>query len=1709
MDANIAEVLEELARSQPEAPAIHAPGRKTLRYADLGEQICYVRERLIGWGIQPGDVVGAAIPSRPEMAVAIATLPSSCTLAPLDPTLPRDVYAELLRRMSAKAVLVTAGPDGDAIRGAARVLGIAEINVTPAPDAAVGLFTLALGLGGPALATGSSGDPRLAYILTSSGTTGRPKLVPTEHRAMLCYARAIRDWLDFTPDDVGVHITPVYLGNGLGSGLLNALLEGRSLALLPVGDIEAFFTSIEEFQPTFLIGNLSLFRGILQRAPEFRAAVAQSRFRFMRWAGRVDLEDADRLEQLFEAPMLTGLSSTETWRISHDPLPPRRRKRGSVGLPVVNEVALLDGAGNIRSHGGQGEIVVRGPMVFRGYLDDPDLTAAAFVGDWFRTGDLGRIDEDGYVYFVGRIKDIINRGGEKILPFEIDLAIESLPGVKEAAAFGIPHPTLGEEMVAAVVREENAAVDEAQVVERVRARAGVRKVPRRVYFVERLPRTDNGKLRRSTLPEMLSLEQVAVTTGHAPPATGPGSLSPFEGALAGLWSSLLQVGTVGRNDDFFLLGGDSLRGMQLIAHLKTIFGVDLPLLSLFGDAATVAGMAHAIETIRTEAGEVDRRPNDGASQAADAAIHSRRNLAPVPLAHAQLRVWFLAQLDPESRAYNVAEAHRITGPIDVAALHESLQAVVQRHEILRTAYVLVDSEPRQVVQPAAAVDFHCLDLPTDDQEDILLKIIDREEQRQCDLERGPAVRFRLIRLANGDHVLLRVWHHIVWDGWSMSVFDRELSALYAAIINRHEPKLPALPIQYADYAVWQREWLQGAVLEQQLAYWKARLAGAATLELPTDRPRPPVLSSRGARAVFDLSAPLVPRLKELGRREGATLFMTLLAVFQVLLARYSGQSDIVVGAPIAGRRRIELEGLIGFFANTLVLRSDLSGNPGFRELLERVRENALSDYAHQDLPFERLVEELAPARDLSRNPLFQVSFALQNNPAATLQLEGLQVRRVALPRRNVKFDLSLAVREVEQGLRATWEYSTDLFDAATIARMAEHFQVLLAAIVGAPDQGIDELPLLTEAERQQLLVDGNATATDYPRDRCVHQLVEAQAARTPDAVAVVDADQSLTYAALNARANQLAHHLIAHGVGPEVLVGICLERSLDLVVGLLGVLKAGGAYVPLDPSYPPARLAFMLTDTQASVLVTQRALLAQLPAYAGRVLCLDRDAPAIAAQSCADPPCRPTAESLAYVIYTSGSTGTPKGVMVTHGNVARLFSATEHWFHFDPHDVWTCFHSSAFDFSVWEIWGALIHGGKLIMVPYLVSRDPHAFHALLDRERVTVLSQTPSAFRQLMAADAEIDVASDLALRVVILGGEALQMQSLRAWFDRHGDVRPQLVNMYGITETTVHSTYRPICRMDVEAASGSLIGVGIPDLRVHILDRHLQPVPLGVAGEIAIGGAGVARGYLNREALTAERFVTDPFNSDPHARLYLSGDRARRTSSGDLEYLGRLDAQLKIRGFRIEPGEVEAVLGEHPAVRQAVVLAREDTPADKRLVAYVVPTDKTSSDIDALRALVRTRLPEYMHPSAYVVLEALPLTSNGKLDRHALPAPRYGAAIDAFVAPRDALENAIGEVWREVLGIEQVGLHSNFFEVGGHSLLATQVVARLSELLQVELPVKRMFEAPTIAELAAEVVSIGAGSDESELGRILREVESLSDDEVARQLDGERSGGE
>ncbi len=1042
-----------------------------------------------------------------------------------------------------------------------------------------------------------------------------------------------------------------------------------------------------------------------------------------------------------------------------------------------------------------------------------------------------------------------------------------------------------------------------------------------------------------------------------------------------------------------------------------------------------------------------------------------------PLSFAQQRLWFLYQWEPHTAFYNINSALRIEGDLDVAAFKRCVNEIVKRHESLRTSFTTLESEPVQIVHPETKLKVSFIDLrgfSPSERDTEMRRLAAEEAERPFDLARAPLIRVCLLQLDNISHVALTALHHIISDGWSIGAFYREVAALYQAFARSEAISLPELPIQYPDYAVWQRGYLSGEVLEPQLAYWKSRLTGAAPLlELPTDRPRPALQSFKGARLSRVVDKALLDAVKTVGQVDRATLFMTLLAAFSVLLSRYCRSDDIVIGSPIAGRTRTETEHLIGFFVNTLALRTDLSGDPSFRELLARVREIALSAYAHQDLPFEKLVEELKPERSLSYSPLFQVMFALQNTTQAPLRLPGLEVKRLDLGRETSKFDLSLAAIEASEGLKLSFEYNSDLFDSATIVRMMGHFETLLKSVVKNPEQKISRLALLTQPEHRVLIHGWNQTRIDYPGGQTIVQIFETQAALGPDRIAVEfrsPGARQLSYRELIGRANQLAHHLIGLGVGPGVLVGICVERSLEMIVGLLGILKAGGAYVPLDPGYPSERLGFMLSDSALPVVVAQRGL--GLPAHGAKLVWLDSDRRSIATQPDNNPVDRANADSLAYVIYTSGSTGKPKGVCIAHSALTNLLHAMRDHTAITEEDSLLAVTTLSFDIAALELYLPLIAGARLVLASRETAADGEALSNCLADRRITLMQATPASWRLLIEAGWQ---GSD-RLRA-LCGGEALSRELADQLLTRCESVS----NLYGPTETTIWSSAER-----VQVNEPISIGRPLANTEIYILDGTLNPVPIGVPGELHIAGAGLARGYLNRPELTTEKFIAHPFKT--HARLYKTGDLARYRADASIEFLGRIDNQVKLRGFRIELGEIEACLRQHPAVREVAVLAREDHPGEKRLAAYFVPNEASApASGDELRSFLKDLLPDYMLPSSIVALDQMPLTPNGKLDRKALPAPDRLRSDSAPVAPRTPVEQQLASIFAAVLKIDRVGVRDNFFDLGGHSFLVLRVLAEIEKACGRRLSVATLFQAPTV-EGIGQILTAGDSFDDSDV---------------------------
>jgi amino acid adenylation domain-containing protein len=1035
---------------------------------------------------------------------------------------------------------------------------------------------------------------------------------------------------------------------------------------------------------------------------------------------------------------------------------------------------------------------------------------------------------------------------------------------------------------------------------------------------------------------------------------------------------------------------------------------------------------------------ITRRPNDG----------------PIPLSFAQQRLWFLDQLEPNRPLYNLSVALRLTGRLNLLGLEQSINEIIRRHESLRTNFISERGEPSQIIWPSRTLSLPVVDLhglSQHERRDQARRLALEESLRSYSLEREALLRVTLIRVAEEEEWFLLTMHHIISDGWSISLFIGEMEKLYSAYSTGRPSPLPDLPIQYADYSYWQRQWLQGKVLEAELAYWRQQLDGISILDLPTDRPRPAVQTFRGVTKSLTLSDSLADGLRVLSKQEGMTLFILLLSVFGGVLSHYSGQEDITVGTPVMGRRHVETEGLIGFFVNTLVLRMNLTGNPSFRHLIARVREVVLGAQTHQDLPFERLVEELQPERSLSHGPLFEVMFQLNSARPGKPEVEGLVFTPLGFRHGDVKFDLTLAMTESKSGLYGFLSYKDDLFDAATIGRMAEHYCLLLERIVANPMQRLRAFPLLTEAQQHQLLVEWARFQAEHELDHCISKNIEMQVERTPDATAVVYEDHQLSYLELNRRANQLAHYLVGGSVKPDVRVALCIQRGLEMVIGLLGVLKAGGAYVPLDPSYPERRLSYILEDSQAQIILSQQCLVKALPQNRAQVVCMDRDWERIAQESRDNPGIEVKPENLAYVIYTSGSTGIPKGVAVQRGALVNLITAMARQPGLSAEGALLAVTSLSFDISMLEIYLPLVTGARMIVVGRESAADGNRLAQLLTTTGATHMQATPATWRVLMDSGWKVD--PSLA---VLCGGEALPRDLAGKLLDKS----LQVWNLYGPTETTIWST------MSLLASDSEVMSIGRPidNTQVYILDGVFQPVPIGVPGEIYVGGKGLARGYFHRPDLTAERFMADPFSQEAGGRCFRTGDLARYRYNGEIEFLGRVDYQMKIRGFRVEPGEIEAVLNQYPGIKQVAVVALEDQPGEHRLVAYVVENENL--DRNNLREYVQSKLPNHLVPSAFVKMEQIPLTPNGKIDRRALPRPNLSVESIDDDPPDNAIEEILCGVWAEVLHLARVGPHRNFFELGGHSLLATRVISKIRDVFGVEIPLRALFENPTVAGL-------------------------------------------
>ena len=1659
-------IAEQAART-PHAQAVVFRGT-TLTYAELEARANKLANHLRALGAGPEARVGICLERSAETVVAmLAVLKTGAAYLPLDPAYPADRLAYMLEDSGAP-VLVTQ----ESLRTLLPADGVRVVSIDT--DAAVIAAE-------SAEARADGADPRnAAYVIYTSGSTGKPKGVQVTHGNAVSFFAGMDErvggpipgtWLAVTRISFDIHVLE----------LLWTLARGFRVVIQPemdqAQDGESFGEQIRRHGITHLqctpsLASLLIAESGLDALAPLRRLVLGGEALPGDLAAQIRTVLPDGLVNMYGPTETTVWSATHAVADAAGIVP--------IGRPIANtRVYVLDAGFRMQPVGVPGELYIAGAGVTRGYHGRAGLTAERFIPEPFggeqgarmyRTGDRARWRADGTLEFLGRMDFQVKIRGFRVEPGEVESVIREHPAVGGAAVVSRDVPGLGMRLVAYVTPAGAEHPTPAELRAWMAGRLPEHMVPSGFVVLDALPQTPNGKLDRRALPEP---EMEAPADAYRAPTT------PAEARIAAIWAEVLQVERVGVDDNFFALGGHSLLATRVVARLRTEMGAELPLRAVF-ESPTVAGMAVAVAAAAPAVrDEIDAPapasvPGAPAPAAAQTPEQKRALLAQMlrarqvradsyPASLQQQRLWFLDQMGPGNPAYNLPRAYRLRGALDQAALQRALDEVVRRHESLRTVFAFRDGEPVQVITPAAPVVIHREDASADaDRDATAARLTADESLHRFDLAAGPLFRARLARLGEGEHLLMLNMHHTVGDGWSNGVLLKELGALYGAYAEGREPALPALRMQYGEYAAWQRRRLSGEFLDRQLDWWRQRLAGApAVLELPTDRPRGLEQTYRGAVERTLVPPETIEPLRALARAEGATLYMVLLGAFSLLLSRWAGQDEVVVGSPIAGRTREEVEPLIGFFVNTLALRTDLSGNPTFREVLARVREATLGAYEHQEVPFEKLVDELKVPRSLSHSPVFQALFALQNFERSTLGLGDLQAELVPSSLETSKYDISLWITEGSYGLACPLVYNPDLFDAATMRRLMAHFQTLLASIAADPGRRVAELRMLPDEERAQVVDDWNATAKEWPSTATVHGAIADQAARTPDAPAVVFGGAALTYAQLDARANRLANHLRRLGAGPEARVGICLERSAETVVAMLAVLKTGAAYLPLDPAYPADRLAYMLEDSGAPVLVTQQSMRTLLPADGVRVVSIDTDADAIAAESAEAPADGADPRNAAYVIYTSGSTGKPKGVQVTHGNAVSFFAGMDERVGGPIPGTWLAVTRISFDIHVLELLWTLARGFKVVVQPEMEQAgDDESLAEQIRRHAVTHFQCTPS-LAALLIAESGVDALAPL--QRLLLGGEALP----GALAAQIRTVLPDgLVNMYGPTETTVWSATHPATESDGTVP----IGRPIANTRVYVLDAAFRPQPVGVSGELFIAGAGVTRGYHNRPGLTADRFVPEPFGGDAGARMYRTGDRARWRADGTLEFLGRADFQVKIRGFRIEPGEIEAALKQHPPVREAAVVVRQDTPGDARLVGYVVAEpDFTES---AARGYLRERLPEYMVPAAFVVLDALPLTPNGKLDRRALPAPgivRRDAA-EAFVAPRGETEAVIAAAWAEVLGVEQVGVEDNFFDLGGNSMLLARVAAALKERLGREVRIVELFRHPTVAALATSL---------------------------------------
>ena len=1678
-DIHLHELFERQVVRTPNKIAIEFEGEK-LTYLELNEASNRLAHYLRAQGHKAGSLVGICVDRSLDMMVGLyAILKAGGAYVPLDPSYPKARLDYLLEDSNI-SLLVTRSDVEVVSKLNLKNTRLLELDSLHVQEKVVECS------GANISRNDEKSSTDLAYVIHTSGSTGKPKGVMIEHKAIVNFIYAMKDVLgDSLSHNSRVLAITTISFDIAGLELFGPLSFGGRVFISTKND------AVDPSRLTALMNTHEI--TFMQATPATWQSLVD-----IDWKGKSDLVALSggealtnklandlhvRCEQLINC---YGPTEATVWSLVQSV---EKNKEGDVvvdlGGPLANyQHYVLNTEQQIAPIGVAGELYIGGVGLARGYLNREELTEQKFVQSPFsdctrdilyRTGDLVRNLPNGQLEFLGRIDDQVKVRGFRIELGEIENQLAHCENVASCAVVAQERGLGDKRLVAYVVvktkTNKKKKIDESvfltKLKETLQQSLPSYMLPSSILVLDKLPLTSNGKVDKKALPESGA---ISLQGDFIAPET------ETEKTLTNIWAKTLKLAPedISITANFFDLGGHSLLAVRLIAEIRSQLKQEIPL-EVFFKTSNIQQLSEL----------VDAGSNTPLRMAVTAVEHVDRKL---PLSFAQQRLWFIDQLQGGSTEYNMPAAMGIEGDFNIQAAEQAIANIIQRHEPLRTIFLEENDSPVQVVQKEFDFQLTQIDLRDIDGEKQAQKVkslIQEHSHRAFDLSQELMVRGTYLHLAgegeSQEGILLFNMHHIASDGWSMGILVKEFISLYEAELAGQPDPLPALEIQYADYAHWQKHWLEGEVLDGQLDYWTKQLEEIPSVHsLPLDFIRPDNKQHQGEIVVGRLSPETSQALAQIANDNKVTLFMLLHAAIALVLSRHSHSQDIVLGTPVANRMQAELEPLIGFFVNTLVLRVNTEYD-AFSDYLAHVKAINLEAQANQDVPFEHLVEHCKVARSTQHSPLFQIIFNMDTNEKSELSLPGIRISPVAGGETVAKFDLDINAVMSDDGLHFCWTYDKSLFKPKTIERLNDHLERVLMEVVDDPSLRLRDIAMLSEQEVHHLVHDLNDTQVDYPKDKLIHELFEGQAEETPDNIALVFNDEQLTYRELNEASNRLAHYLIAQGVTTETLVGLSVERSLTMVIGILGILKAGGAYVPLDPSYPTERLQYMLQDSDLHYLLTEQGLTDGLQ-LSDTLQLINYDADIFQTELSAYPLSNPErkekqcSSNLAYIIYTSGSTGLPKGVMVEHGNVHRLFQATEAQFQFNSDDVWTLFHSYAFDFSVWELWGALLYGGRLVIVPWLTTRSSQAFYQLLHEQEVTILNQTPSAFQSLIEIDGEQTL--PLKLRRVIFGGEALELASLKPWVARHGDDSPQLVNMYGITETTVHVTYRRLFKTEIEGpVSASLIGQPLSDLSVYLLTPELMLTPLGSVGELYVGGSGLSRGYLAKAELTAERFIQNPLSDEPNERLYKTGDLARYNANGELEFIGRIDDQVKIRGFRIELGEIEHHLSHCDNVASSLVLVREDESGEKYLVAYLIADNQETLDVNGLRQSLQATLPDYMLPAAFVVVKEWPLTANGKIDKKALPAPDGTSLQGEYIAPETQTEKTLVAIWAKLLHLpaENISVTANFFELGGHSLLTVRLIAEIRSQLKQELPLEDIFKSPDIQRLS---MIVDAGSN-------------------------------